>query len=196
MLVKTGCPYHKFNEKIKSDELCVGLETYFYLYQLLFVAKGSSDRAICIWTLGMIPNFFKIQQTLAGTQWDLGPFYVVFISGKFYQKLVMRPNFSNYYWKLVTGPISIVNFNCHHDQILVIITKNWSHNQFQLSSRPNISNFFFKNWSYNQFQLSSQPDLVIFTENWSPDQFQLSSRPNFGNFYQKLVTQLISIATK
>ena len=41
-----------------------------------------------------------------------------FIFGKFYQKSVMRPNFNNFY------------------------KKNWSCNQFQLSSWPNFDNFY------------------------------------------------------
>ena len=56
--------------------------------------------------------------------------------------------------------------------ILVIVTKNWSRDQFQSSSRPN--------FHCNQIFIAT-----IF-----------SLQPYFGNIYQKLVTLPISIATK
>ena len=81
------------------------------------------------------------------------PFSIWFlIFGKFYQKLVMQLNFGNFFQKFVMRPIPIVmvtkfwqflpkighatNSNCHGDQILVIFTKNWSCDQFQLSFGP------------------------------------------------------------
>ena len=38
----------------------------------------------------------------------------------------------------------VTNSNCHRDQILVIFIRNWSRDQFQLSSRPIFRNFLPK----------------------------------------------------
>ena len=64
----------------------------------------------------------------------------------------------------------VTNSNCGHDQILVILTKNWSRDQFQWSSWPN----FGKNYQH----------LVKFTKIWSRWQLELVVSPIFGKNYQ------------
>ena len=46
------------------------------------------------------------------------------------------------FWSFLPKFGHATNSNCYRNQILVILTKNWSRDQFKLSSQPNFGNFY------------------------------------------------------
>ena len=54
-----------------------------------------------------------------------------------------------------------INFNCYHDQMLVILAKIGHATNFNCHRNQNLV-IFTKNWSCNQFKVSSQPKFGVF----------------------------------
>ena len=92
--------------------------------------------------------------------------------GNFYPKLVMLPNFGNFLPKMGHA----TNSNCHRDQILVIFYQKLVTRPIPIVITTKFYNNFYQKLVARSILIVFRDQiLVIFTKNWSHNQFQLSS---------------------